>query len=109
MIVSGTASTRLSRVQRTLPNVTTFEAGILTHEEHYSAWDRISCTTDSNSAINESISTPQGHERANVYGSLGHPDPSALVLLSPQDLCACGLFNCDVIQVTFCGHQCCIY
>ena len=99
VIVSGTASSRLSRVQRTLSNVTTFEAGILTNEAIDAALSSTASYSEEKSAIDGSLPSRKNDKGADEYGSLGHQDPSALVLLSPQDLCACGLFNSDVIQV----------
>ena len=99
VIVSGTAGTRLSRVQRTLPSVTTFEAGILTYEESDAVLNPTVYTEEGKNTSNGSISSFQHRNEANEPNSLGPPDPLALVLLSPHDLCACGLFNSDVIQV----------
>ena len=99
VVISGTASTRLSRVQRTLPDVTTFEAGILTDEEVDVASKDINCKQEWKSAGTRFKSSSKERNEANDFGHLGQPDPSAIVLLSPLDLCKCGFFSCDVIQV----------
>ena len=80
VVVSGTAGTRLSRVQRTLPSVTTFEAGVLTSEESDAA---LKCTlrTEKGNSDSHGSSTSCSHRsEANEPGSQGQPDPSALVL-----------------------------
>ena len=99
VIVSGTASSRLSRVQRTLSNVATFEANVLTNEAIDAAINDTVSNKEGTSASSGSSSSFKGSKEAYEHGCLGHHDPSALVLLSPQDLCACGLFSSDVIQV----------
>ena len=102
VVISGTASARLSRVQCISLSDTTFEAGVLTCEEIDAAFKGSTCTQEVKSASDGSISRFHGND-ANELGSLGHPDPSAVVLLRPRDLCACGLFSCDIVQVTICG------
>jgi len=99
VVISGTASTRLSRVQRTLPDVTTFEAGILTDEELDAASKGIYCKKEWESAGTTFKGSSKERNEANDLGHMGQPDRSAIILLSPPDLCKCGLFSCDVIQV----------
>ena len=108
VIVSGTASSRLSRVQRTLSNVTEFEASVLADQAIDAALNDTVSNKEGTSARNGFSSGVKDSKGANECGSLGHQDPSALVLLSPQDLCACGLFNCDVVQVASCAYHRCI-
>ena len=103
VVISGTASTRLSRVQRTSPSETTFEAAVLTFEKIDAALNGIISTNSSENASNGSNSIFQDRKQAKELGILSAPDPSAIVFLSPRDLCACGFFSCDIIQVAIRG------
>lgn len=98
-IVSGTASIRLARVQRTSPHTSTYEIGILSDDQVVDALNSLDTITSASSASKESKIAVQKRSSIHRSHASRQPDPSAIVLLSADELCRCGLFSLNVVQV----------
>jgi hypothetical protein len=98
-VISGTASQRLARIQRALPHTFTYEIEVLSAHQVADTLNRIDAAASINSANNESKSAIQKDTLTHGSHATRQPDPSALVILSAEELCRCGLFSLDVVQV----------
>ena len=98
-IVSGTASVRLARVQRTSPHTSTYGVGILSDDQVADALNSLDTITSASSASKEFKTAVQKRTSTHRSHASRQPDPSAIVLLSADELCRCGLFSLDVVQV----------
>ena len=104
VIISGNASNRLTRVRGSVSEDTAHEVSVLSEEEIFAALEQLSnrnCASSASSGPNSS----QKQLAAASYHAVGQPDPSAIVLLSIEDLCKSGLFAYDTVKVRTCNAR----
>lgn len=102
VVISGNASNRLTRVRGTVSEDTAHEVSILSEEETSAGLEQLSERTSASSAAFGPHSS-QKQPAAASYHAVGQPDPSAIVLLSIEDLCKSGLFAYDTVKVRICN------
>ena len=75
---------------------------MLSEEETSAALEQLSDRISASSAAS-GPSPSQKQPAAASYHAVGQPDPSAIVLLSIEDLCKSGLFDYDTVKVRVCN------
>ena len=101
MVIAGNASNRLTRVRGTVSEDTAHEVSVLSEEETSAALEQLSDRRRASSAASGPYLSQKQPGSAS-YHAVGQPDPSAVVLLSSEDLCKLGFFAYDTVKVRAC-------